>query len=54
MEEMISLRHDKYRVEYKINKKKCCCYGCCCFCGCCFCCCCNLDKLKVKEKQIKS
>ncbi len=53
MEEMIKLREDKYKIQYRINKKKCCCYVCCCLCSCCFDCCCGKNKrLKDQEENI--
>jgi hypothetical protein len=63
---MIELREDKYIVQYRINKNKCCCYSCCCFCRCCFCGLKNkliqqeknidekIEKLKVKMNEIKN
>ena len=50
MEEMIKLRKIKYKVQYRINKNKCCCYECCCFCACCFCC--LRKKLTAQEQNI--
>ena len=52
MEKFNLLRNNKYRIQYKVNRDKCCCYGCCCFCGKCFCCCCNKKNLTQKIKQI--
>ena len=52
MEEYASLREDKYKIQYRIKKNKCCCYICCCFCGFCFCCCCKKQKLIFEEKNI--
>ena len=28
---------EKYILQYKVNRNKCCCHGSCCFCGKCFC-----------------
>ena len=53
MEEFALLREEKYKMQYRINKNKCCCYACCCFCGVCFCCCCKKERLTNKEKDIK-
>jgi len=53
MEEFIKLQTDKYMVQYKINREKCCCHGCCCFCSKCFCCCCSRNSLLKKEKNIE-
>ena len=52
MEEFALLREEKYKMQYRINKNKCCCYACCCFCGICFCCCCKKKRLIDKEKDI--
>ena len=52
MEKMIKLRGIKYKIQYRNNKNKCCCYSCCCFCGCCFCCCCKKNKLTEHEQKI--
>ena len=52
MDEFGLLRNIKYKIQYRINRNKCCCYGCCCFCGICFCCCCKKDNLIKKEKNI--
>ena len=68
MEKMLSLREDKYKLQYRINKNKCCCYACCCLCSSCFCCCCkkkrltdhkqniddNIEKLKKEMNEIKN
>ena len=52
MEKMVELREKKYKIQYRINKNKCCCYACCCFCGCCFCCCCKKKRLIEHEQNI--
>ena len=52
MEEMNSLKKDNYKLQYRINRNKCCCYGCCCFCGFCFCCCCSKKSLDARQKNI--
>jgi hypothetical protein len=52
MEEMINLRGDKYKIQYRISKNKCCCYACCCLCSSCFCCCCKMKRLTDHEHNI--
>ena len=53
MEEFINLKTDKYMLQTKINREKCCCHGCCCFCSKCFCCCCSKKNLLKREKNME-
>ena len=54
MDKFNKKRNKKYKLQYKINRNKCCCHGCCCFCGCCFCCCCSKSRLIAREKEIEN
>ena len=52
MEKLISLKSEKYKIDYKIKNEKCCCYICFCFSKLFYCC--FRDKNYIKQKNINN